>query len=106
IARQEDSAWMRICMENPIDQDLVQVSAKEFFSQGASVQIQARQRRKLCDFYPFNELHRQNLPRRIVRNGLGDAHALKLPQITAKDQHVGRLTPVIELMSHCMLKLL
>jgi hypothetical protein len=51
---------MRIGMKKTFHQDLVQVGVKQLFSQGFTVELKARQRTHLSDFFARDILHRQH----------------------------------------------
>ncbi len=60
IGRDENVARMRISVEKPFDQNLVEISAEEFLGQRLAVQFHARERTQPRDFRARHILHREH----------------------------------------------
>ncbi|MNC92138.1 hypothetical protein D3C83_85110 [compost metagenome] len=60
VRREEHVAGMRIRVEDTVDQDLVQVGAKQLFAQLDAVDLRPFERRHCRDLRPVDVVHRED----------------------------------------------
>ena len=81
VAGDEDVARMRIGVESPVDQHLLQVGAEELLGQRRAFQLEAGQRAERGDLAPFDVVHREHAARAVVRDRLRHLDQLEFREI-------------------------
>ena len=97
VVRQEDVAGVRVGVEEPVDDDLVQVRAEELVGQRGAVDVDGRQRIEVRDLAALHELHRQHAFGRVPLDRKRDDDVLEALQVLRQPDEVLGLPPVVEL---------
>src|SRR5713226_6113179 len=84
----EDISGMWVRVKETIDQNLLEISAKQFFGQGRAIQLQQPQWTQTGDFLARNEIHSQDPGGSEVFNRFGNDDVLKLAQASAQPNQI------------------
>ena len=91
---------MRIGVEEPVDDDLVEVCAKELARKAFGVDILSRQRCQRRDLSTFHQFHGEDAAAGVVLNRFRDDDPGEFPQVLADRRQVVRLALVIQFLQH------
>ena len=83
-------------MEETVDQNLLEISAEQFFRERAPVEFHPGEGTEVGDLFAVHVFHRQNARAAVVRDRFRDDNVRKRAQIFANRGEVVRLLPVIE----------
>ncbi len=91
---------MRVGVEEPVDEDLVQIGAEQLERQAGPVDLLPHQRRQRRDLLPFHHLHRQHPGAGVIVDRAGHDEARERREVVGDARQVARLTPVIEFLGN------
>ena len=97
VLRQEDVSGMRVRVEEPVDQDLLQIGLVELFGERGAVGLEPLERGERRDLSTEDEVHRQHARSRVVLDRGRNREPPELLQVLAQRQQVLGFLAVIEL---------
>jgi hypothetical protein len=96
IVGDHDVAGMGIGVEEPVNQDLVEIRRKQRGGEPWTFHLHECKRTHRAEIAPWDVVHRQDRVRRVVGDGLGNDYARVFRQVVAQHLEVGRLLPIVE----------
>src|ERR1044071_6917532 len=96
VVCQKDVAGMRVCVEDAINEDLLEIGMEKIFGQLVAVQIHQRQRTQSRDLLAFDVIHRQHARGAVVFHRHRHDDSFKLTKVSIEDDEVARFLPVVE----------
>src|SRR5437762_641847 len=96
IFRDENISWMRIGVKKTVDQNLLEIGAEKFLSQGGAIEFHPGEGAEVGDFLAIHVLHRQHARAAVIGDRFRDDDVRKLPQMFADGGEVTRFLAVIE----------
>ena len=78
VGRDEDVPGVRIGMEEAVDQDLLEVGVEHFLGERGAVELHPGERAQVGDFFPGDELHREDARGAVIGDRRGDDEAREI----------------------------
>src|SRR6185503_1211718 len=93
---------MRIGMEHTVNQNLLQVTAKQFVGEAGPIDLHQTKRTDVGDFLSRNVFHRQHARSAVVHDRLGNDYPIKLAQVIREHREVVSLSFEVELLKQTL----
>src|SRR5207237_8683166 len=96
---------MRIGVKETIDEDLLEVGAKNFLGQGVAVEFHSGEGTEVGDFFAVYVMHRQNPGGAVIGDRLRDDDVFEFLEVVADGGEIRSFLPVIQFPQQTFAKL-